>query len=340
MGSWGTGLFQDDTACDVRDTYRELVSLDLDPDVINDEMERLFGQREGIDASTYCIAFAVTKHTLGRLEAATRNQALDLIKSGRALAEWAELTDSDKAATKARHTALEKVSAVLRSPQAAAKRLRPTADLKMRIDRKYSAYPWRKNSVYAYRTSAGRVFAFTAVALRMVELQRHYRTTPAGYELLPTIKLPEVVLLRLDYRDSVPPSRAAARKLKPHVRKVSATERKEIRQHVEEMAAMWAESAAMSLEALVQKSPGFFVDKSPAEQLAFYKRYARTCSDELALLSNREQAVERQLYERYAMVATDPVPTDRLTNLEVELEAESDMERTLLDWKTLDKSLK
>ena len=25
MGAWGTGIFQDDTACDIRDEYRDLI---------------------------------------------------------------------------------------------------------------------------------------------------------------------------------------------------------------------------------------------------------------------------------------------------------------------------
>lgn len=160
------------------------------------------------------------------------------------------------------------------------------------------------------------------------------------YELLPTIELPGVTLLRLDYRDKVPPGRTAARKLKPYVRKGSATERKEIRQHVEKTAAMWAESAAKSLEALVQQSPGFFVDKSPAEQRKFHKRYAQTCFEELARLSDREQAVERHFHERYSMEPTDPVPVEHLADLGVEVEVESDMEHILVDWDTLEKALK
>ena len=43
MGSWGTGLYSDDTACDVRDTFREVVKLPLDGPALGQRMAARFG---------------------------------------------------------------------------------------------------------------------------------------------------------------------------------------------------------------------------------------------------------------------------------------------------------
>src|SRR3954469_1632298 len=90
MGTWGTGLFADDTACDIRDEYREL----LEDGVEDGEATRLtienfrayFDETDGIAV----LALAATQSSLGRLDDAIREQALAAIERGADLDAWEE----------------------------------------------------------------------------------------------------------------------------------------------------------------------------------------------------------------------------------------------------------
>lgn len=103
MGTWGTSLFSDDVACDIRDHYRQLLEDDVDDGVA-------------------LIAFAVTQSKVGRLEPDVRDRALAIIAAGADLPVWER--ENPKLVAK-RRAALEKARAQLAGPQPARKRLRP-----------------------------------------------------------------------------------------------------------------------------------------------------------------------------------------------------------------------
>ena len=186
MGVWGTALFSDDVACDIRDHYRELLEDGVDDSAAARlTLEKFEGYLEEPDGVAL-IAFAVTQSTLGRLEPDVRDRAIAIIDAGADLAVWEQ--ENPKLLPK-RRAVLEKARAQLAGPQPARKRLRP---------------PKRVLSGLA----AGDVLALTLpqrlVLLRVVRVRTHrHGETP--------------VLEELDYDGTEVPSRDVLEGLGPKV---------------------------------------------------------------------------------------------------------------------------
>jgi hypothetical protein len=119
---WGTGLFSDDVACDIRDHYRELLEDGVEDSAATrltlDKYAPYLAESGGIAQ----IAFAVTQSKVGRLDADVRDRALAIIDAGADLAAWEE--ENPKRLPK-RRAVLEQARAQLTGPQPARKRLRP-----------------------------------------------------------------------------------------------------------------------------------------------------------------------------------------------------------------------
>jgi hypothetical protein len=122
MGAWGTALFSDDVACDIRDHYRELLEDGVEDSAATrqtlEKFDRYFAEADGIAL----IALAMTQSKVGRLEPDVRDRALAIIAAGADLAVWER--ENPKRLSK-RRDVLEKVRAQLTGPQPARKRLRP-----------------------------------------------------------------------------------------------------------------------------------------------------------------------------------------------------------------------
>ena len=92
MGTWGTAIFSDDTASDVRSDYRDYVGDGLSGTaatdrVVNEWRETLRDPDEG---PVFWLALAATQWECGRLESRVRDKALEVIASGSGLRRWAE----------------------------------------------------------------------------------------------------------------------------------------------------------------------------------------------------------------------------------------------------------
>lgn len=128
MGAWGTSIFSDDFACDVRDEYRSLLESGASDakafkDVVAEFRE---DSKDYDDGPIFWLALAATQWKLGRLDDKVKTKALKLIESGIALKRWLERSEG-KSAT-ARQTVLEKLATQIRSTQPARKEFRkPTA---------------------------------------------------------------------------------------------------------------------------------------------------------------------------------------------------------------------
>lgn len=87
MGAWGPAIFSDDTAADIRGSYREL----LEDQVPDDEATREVLSRYadvGDDADeghVLWLALAAAQHQVGRLDEDVKQRALAIIDSGRGL---------------------------------------------------------------------------------------------------------------------------------------------------------------------------------------------------------------------------------------------------------------
>ena len=82
MGTWGTGIFSNDTACDVRDMYRDFLACGYDDvKAENAVIEYWVPQVSGTEEeAVFWIALAVIEHKYGRLSDETKKMALNFIE--------------------------------------------------------------------------------------------------------------------------------------------------------------------------------------------------------------------------------------------------------------------
>lgn len=90
MGAWGTGLYSDDTTCDVRDSYVAALQRGASD---AEATEAVLGEYAGTlrQHEVACLvyfALADTQWKYGRLEAAIRERALELLEQGGDAAVW------------------------------------------------------------------------------------------------------------------------------------------------------------------------------------------------------------------------------------------------------------
>jgi hypothetical protein len=124
MGAWGTAIFAEDVACDVRDAYRQLGADGLTgPEATN----RLFREWKEVvadedDGPLFWLALAATQWQCGRLEARIKARALKTIANGSSLGLWSE--EGGARDLRQRKAVLERLGARLQSPQPPAKQFR------------------------------------------------------------------------------------------------------------------------------------------------------------------------------------------------------------------------
>lgn len=152
MGVWGTALFSDDTACDVRDSYIDLVGDGLTgPEATKALLREWSAALNDPDESpVFWLALAVTQSRCGRLESHVLQQALNVIDSGSDLVRW----DSGSKDLKKRKVVLDRLRAELTSPQPPEKRI---------PKRFRDTNEWRVGDLVAYRMRSGRFVILRAI---------------------------------------------------------------------------------------------------------------------------------------------------------------------------------
>jgi hypothetical protein len=122
VGVWGTDLFSDDVARDVRDHYRELLQDGVEDRAATQlTVERFRAYLEESDGVAL-LALAVTQSKLGRLDPDIRDRALAVLDRGADLETWER--DNPNLLRK-RRAMLEKARAQLTDTQPLRRRLRP-----------------------------------------------------------------------------------------------------------------------------------------------------------------------------------------------------------------------
>jgi hypothetical protein len=144
MGAWGTAIFSDDLAADVRGDWRDLIGDGLNPaeatDQLIGEYREALSDRE--ERCVFWLALALTQHRAGRLEARVRDQALGVIEDGSDLARWA----ADPVQRRKRAAVLAKAGQELASPQPSPKRIpKPFRNV----------CEWAVGEVVSYRLATG-----------------------------------------------------------------------------------------------------------------------------------------------------------------------------------------
>jgi hypothetical protein len=123
MGIFGTGIFENDDACDVRDEYRQQIEDGVeDAEATRSTLAKFRGYFDDPESGPVCIlALAVTQSKIGRLDPDIRSRALAAIDSGAELAIWER---EDPKSLPKRRAVLEKARVQLTGPQPVRKRLR------------------------------------------------------------------------------------------------------------------------------------------------------------------------------------------------------------------------
>jgi hypothetical protein len=184
MGAWGPGLWSDDTASDVRATYREALEDGLsDDDAAEKVLAEFSAELQDQDSSPVVwLALAVSQHNLGRLTGDVRDRALDAIRSGADARRWQDAAPPIQAN---RAAVLARVADQLAGPQPARKPVRRPARHVTTL---------KPGDVLAFQASSGR---FHLLAVRAVVENR--------YGAFPFVRL-------LDFhQDHIRPARKLAR---------------------------------------------------------------------------------------------------------------------------------
>lgn len=152
MGAWGVGLFSDDTACDVRDTYRQAAAEGLEADTARDRVLERFANalEDKEDGPVVWLALAATAWDMGRLDDATRDRALEVIAQGEGIDRWEEAGLGAK-----RRAELAKLTEKLRQPQ------KPLVKAKAK---RGFATDWTLGEIIGYRQQGGNLLALHVVA--------------------------------------------------------------------------------------------------------------------------------------------------------------------------------
>lgn len=121
MGTWGTAIFSDDEAGDVRDHYRDLLADEVPDEAAERATLDAFRREEGELRPAVWLALASTQSRLGRLSDHVKVRALDEIATGRDLLEWEGASAGERGR---RLKALQKLGEQLAGPQPARRRVR------------------------------------------------------------------------------------------------------------------------------------------------------------------------------------------------------------------------
>lgn len=169
MGTWGTAIFSDDTAADVRDQYKMLVAYDYSDEeadkLTKNEFFKEFNPKTDEDEEkVFWLALALAKWQTGRLDEETKNKAIEIIENGGDLERWDE---EDKATYKKRVKVLEELKQKLCSPQPPRKKVSKPPGRRC---------PWKKGDLLAFRIDdkklLGSPFYNKYILIRVAEITK------------------------------------------------------------------------------------------------------------------------------------------------------------------------
>jgi hypothetical protein len=115
MGTWGTAIFSDDFALDIKSEFKDKIGFGKSPSEATDEL--IVDHRDSLndqdDESIFWLALAAIQWEMGRLQDNVKQRAIEIIENGQDLKRW---TDDEKQLNQ-RKNVLEKLEAKLNSKQ-------------------------------------------------------------------------------------------------------------------------------------------------------------------------------------------------------------------------------
>jgi len=152
IGTWGTTIFSDDLASDIRRRYRDLVGDGLTgpqaTDILLEEYREILDDPDA--ASVFWLALAATQWRCGRLEPRIQAQAIEAIDSGSDLLRWQEAPQL----LFKRQAVLSKLRVALLSPQPPQKKIRK---------RFRNTCEWEIGEIIGYRLRSGSLVMFRVI---------------------------------------------------------------------------------------------------------------------------------------------------------------------------------
>jgi hypothetical protein len=189
MGAWGTAIFSDDLACDVRDAYRGLLAEGHSRQQATKRLIDQFAQaiKDYDDGPIFWLALAKLQWEYGRLDERVKANALKLIDTGVALKRWTERAVDARDGNR-RQRVLAKLRDQLCSPQPAPKQIRNTSGLLSGTVAKAAEYPFVPKSTaglepgqfWSIPLDNGRIACGRVIQLRMEDGKRDSRAFLAG----------------------------------------------------------------------------------------------------------------------------------------------------------------
>lgn len=162
MGAWGAGLFDDDTAIEIRDAFRDLIAEGATPEAATATLERKWGtpQFDPDEEPVFWLALAATQVSTGRLLSNVRDRAIQVIDSGRDVERF---FDEPQLRSK-RAAQLETLRGQLLGPQK-----KPTR-IKL-VERHENSWP--VGAILTYRLASGRLSLWRVVDHHIDDGGRH-----------------------------------------------------------------------------------------------------------------------------------------------------------------------
>jgi hypothetical protein len=121
MGTWGTAIFSDDLASDIKSEFRNKIgigktSIEATKELLKDYSSEI---NDDDESSVFWLALASTQWSLGRLLDDVKKNALEIIENGKDLERWKD----DEKEFKKRKTVLNKLKDQLLSEQSKPKKV-------------------------------------------------------------------------------------------------------------------------------------------------------------------------------------------------------------------------
>lgn len=140
MGTWGTGLYANDSTCDVRDSYIKFLQEGLSN---TDAYEKMLIEYEEYigddDEPFFWFALAETQWCTGRLLPEVKEKALEWIEKGGGLELWEDSTNKGSGWKKT----LQNLKKKLLTPMPQEKKIRKPQEIDNNL--------WNINDIYAYQ---------------------------------------------------------------------------------------------------------------------------------------------------------------------------------------------
>jgi hypothetical protein len=184
MGTWGTAIFSDDTAADVRERFRDLIGDGLSAEDATGNLLAEYSSSldDPGDGPPFWLGLAVTQWKCGRLQAEVKERALKVIDSGVDLERWSGNTRL----ANARRAVLAKTRELLLSAQPPARRL--TKPFRQSNE-------WDVGELVSYRTTSGKYVVLRVLGHHVdkggkapeIDLLDYYADTPPDAEMALTI---------------------------------------------------------------------------------------------------------------------------------------------------------